>query len=130
MKVGDCLRSSLTVSKGFDTLHRLPNACELYRIPRECSRDLNLLVYGLIYWIATPLTWLAMTKEIQCQAIQHPCHCEPSAKQSSKKNPHTNKFKFLETSRGVRYTGFALGNRCRLQNLIVLSVMTLNYLQL
>jgi len=24
-------------------------------------------VYGLIYWIATPLTWLAMTKEIQRQ---------------------------------------------------------------
>ncbi len=32
----------------------------------------------LIIWIATPLTWLAMTKEIQCQAIQHHCHCECS----------------------------------------------------
>ena len=36
--------SSLTTSKGFDTLHRFPNACLLYRIPRECSRNLNLLV--------------------------------------------------------------------------------------
>ncbi len=57
----------MTVMFRLLSLHRLPNACELYRIPRECSRDLNLLVYGLIYWIATPLTWLAMTKEIQRQ---------------------------------------------------------------
>jgi len=54
----------MTVMFRLLSLHRLPNACELYRIPRECSRDLNLLVYGLIYWIATPLTWLAMTKDI------------------------------------------------------------------
>jgi len=29
---------------GFDTLHRFPNARKVYRIPREVSRNLNLLV--------------------------------------------------------------------------------------
>jgi len=66
----------MTVMFRLLSLHRLPNACELYRIPRECSRDLNLLVYGLIYWIATPLTWLAMTKGMQFLEIKHRCHCE------------------------------------------------------
>ncbi len=112
--------SEIFLFMGYYTLHRLPNACELYRIPRECSRNLNLLVWGLIYWIATRATLArndkgdavpsnstplslrvqrsnpvngglfliiriatpyrrpAMTKEIQCQAIQHHCHCECS----------------------------------------------------
>jgi len=38
--------SSQTVSTGNYTLHRFPNACELYRTPREVSRNLNLLVWG------------------------------------------------------------------------------------
>ncbi len=65
---------------GFDTLHRLPNACELYRITRECSRDLNLLVCGLIYWIATRrrTALLAMTRGMQFLEIRHRCHCECS----------------------------------------------------
>ncbi len=66
---------------------------------------------------------LAMTSVIKFLEIRHHCHCE-QAQRAWQSRKHTNKFKFLETSRGMRYTFLALGNRCRLRNLIVLSVMT------
>ncbi len=72
---------------------------------------------------------LAMTKGMNSWEINHPCHCE-QAQRAWQSRKHTNKFKFLETSRGMRYTFLALGNRCRLKNLVTLSAMTLNYLQL
>ena len=68
---------------------------------------------------------LAMTKGMNSWEINHPCHCE-QAQRAWQSRKHTNKFKFLETSRGVRYNLHALGNRCRLRNLILMSVKTQN----
>jgi len=69
--------------KRFLSLHRFPNANPVYRIPRECSRIISRQVCWFIDWIAAPLSWLAMTRVLNCLALHLLCHCEPSAKQSS-----------------------------------------------
>ncbi len=68
--------SSLTTSKGFDTLHRFPNACLLYRIPRECSRNLNLLVWMLFTGL---LRYTRNDRGDKVPEIKHHCHCEQVA---------------------------------------------------